>query len=63
VSFLQVFGPVTDTSLVSMASRWCLPGAKKNQKSEGLGARDGFFGSISGSVWIEVDIVRLHIDN
>ena len=38
-------------------------GSKKNQKSEGLGAKDGFFGSISGSVWIEVDIVRLHIDN
>lgn len=38
-------------------------GCQKNQKSEGLGARDGFFGSIGGLVWIEVDIVRLHIHN
>lgn len=33
VPFLQVFGSVTDISLVSMVSRWYLLGAKKKIKN------------------------------
>lgn len=52
MSFLQVFGPVTDISLVSMMSRWYLLGAKKKSKVRGARCQGWIFRKHK---WVSLD--------